>query len=356
MYLCARTNVISTMFSTHNLASLVLSLFFLAACSSRQDNSGVDRHRGGTDVTDEGMTAVDESSARDRGIVIQSEPYSTNILSDANGNISHAARSLLHKNELVKTYYQRVGCKNTDCKEEWVTFTAVQYPKDSVLQKWVAEVVGKFYFDATRDLDIKVNGERSETNDDGEMTLQNTGCRPYGGVLQDGEKAMFDYYQSQLWAIGKNREDEHGPSGRYGCILYRCWQTPDIVSYFVAYSTDVQQPSRHYVVSFDRRTGEELSFADIVKDDYVAELNDLVIDAAHQRHRALLRSKNNDLAIDKEEGDYSSMVPITYVGFVQNGLAVSTDALPFDQWAFASHILVIPYEKVNHLLLERFRR
>ena len=344
------------MFSTHNLTSFVLSLFFLAACSTRQDNSGVDHPQGGTDVTDDGVTAVDESTVQDSGIVIQSEPYSTNILNDANGNISHAARSLLQKNKLVKTYYQRVGCKDADCKEEWVTFTAVQYPKDSVLQKWAAEVIGNFYFDATRDLDIKVNGERSETNDDGEMTLQNTGCRPYDGILNNGEKAMFDYYQSQIWLIGKNREEEHGPSGRYGCILYRCWQTPDIASYFVAYSTDVQQPSRHYVVSFDRRTGKELSFAEIIKDDYVAELNDLVVDAAHQRHRSLRHSKNTDLAIDKEEGDYTSLVPITHVGFVQNGLAVSTDALPFDQSAFASHILVIPYEKVNHLLLERFRR
>jgi hypothetical protein len=175
-------------------------------------------------------------------------------------------------------------------------------------------------------------------------------------VLNDGGKAMFDYYQARLWVIGKNRTEEHGPSGRYGCTIYCCWLSQEVTSYFVAYSTEVQLPSEHYVISFDRRTGKEMSFADIIKDDNVAELNDLVVDAARLRHYELLRSKHNELAIDKNEGDYSALLDIKHVGFVENGLAVSTGALPFDQVAQNTHILIIPYEKVNHLLVERFRR
>ena len=60
--------------------------------------------------------------------------------------------------------------------------------------------------------------------------------------------------------------------------------------------------------------------------------------------------------IDKNEGDYSALLDIKHVGFVEDGLAVSTGALPFDQVAQNTHILIIPYEKVNHLLVERFRR
>jgi len=345
------------MFAPHYPIHLATILFILASFMACRDNHSGENAQDDMELTGSSSSDVFVTpEGREEHLVIQSESYSPTILKDANGNIGHATRSILRKNKLVKIYYQRVGCDDDSCKQEWITFTAIQYPKDSVLQKWASDVVGQFYFDASRDLDIKVNGQKSETNDDGEMVLLNTGCPPYRGVLTDGAKAMFDYYQAHLWVLGKNRADEHGPAGRYGCTLYRCWQSSEVASYFVAYSTEIQQQSVHCVVSFDRKTGKELSFADIIKDDNVAELNDLVVDAARQRYYELLRSKSNELAIDKDEGDYSSLLDINHVGFVEDGLAVSTAALPFDQWAQASHILIIPYEKVNHLLVERFRR
>lgn len=341
------------MFAPHNLILPVLPLLLLASCATDQDRGTVV----GTAMADEAVAVVmNLPEEKGESFAIKSEPYYPLILMDADGNISHATRPLLHKNNLVKYHYQRIGCNSDTCKREWMTFTAIQYPKDSVLQQWAADVVGRFYFDATRDLDIKLNGQNSEMNDEGEMVLQNKGCSPYAGNLSDGEKAMFDYYQSRLWCIGKNRGEEHGPSGRYGCVLYRCWQSEKVASYFVAYSTDTQQRSEHYVVSFDRMSGRELGLADIIKDDYLAELNDLIVDAARHRHFTLKNSRNHDLAIDASEGDYSSRVAIDHVGFVETGLAVSTDALPFDQWAYASHVLIIPYEKVNDLLLDRYRR
>ncbi|MBP5500137.1 MAG: hypothetical protein J6Y05_05535 [Bacteroidales bacterium] len=332
-------------------------MFILTCCSACQDNRSGDGDQDDIDLSDSSTsTVVVPPKTDDEHLVISSDSYLPVILKDAEGNMSHATRSVLRKNSLVKTYYQRIGCNNDTCKQEWVTFTAIQYPKDTILQRWAAGVVGQFYYDASRVLDIKVNGQKSETNSDGEMVLLNTGCSPYSGELNDGGKAMFDYYQARLWVIGKHRTEEHGPSGRYGCTIYCCWLSQEVASYFVAYSTEVQKPSEHYVVSFDRRTGKEMSFADIIKDDNVAELNDLVVDAARQRHYELLRSKNSELTIDKNEGDYSAMLDLNHVGFVENGLAVSTGALPFDQLAQATHILIIPYEKVNHLLVERFRR
>ncbi len=345
------------MFAPHNLIHLVLPLFLLASCTMSQDQNPAENTQTTAETTDDAASlVVNVPETMDENHVIRSESYFPEYIKDAVGNMSHATRSLLHKNKLVKYHYQRIGCNDEACKREWITFTAIQYPKDSVLQRWVADVLGRFYFDATRDLDIKVNGQDSEVNDDGEMVLKNTGCRPYSGILNDEGKAMFDYYQSYVWGISKNRVEEHGPSGRYGCAIYRCWQSNEIASYFVAYSTDVQHRSEHCVASFDRRTGKELSLTDILKDDYVAEFNDLVVDAARQRHFSLLHSKNNELAIDKVAGDYSSPVAIGHVGFVEEGIAVSTGALPFDQWAYSSHILIIPYEKVDNLLLDRFRK
>lgn len=345
------------MFALHHPLFLAIPMFILTCCSACQDNRSGDGDQDAINLSDSSTsTVVVPPKTNDEHLVISSDSYSPVILKDAEGNMSHATRSVLRKNSLVKTYYQRVGCNNDTCKQEWVTFTAIQYPKDTILQRWAAGVVGQFYYDASRVLDIKVNGQKSETNSDGEMVLLNTGCSPYSGELNDGGKAMFDYYQARLWVIGKHRTEEHGPSGRYGCTIYCCWLSQEVASYFVAYSTEVQKPSEHYVVSFDRRTGKEMSFADIIKDDNVAELNDLVVDAARQRHYELLRSKNSELTIDKNEGDYSAMLDLNHVGFVENGLAVSTGALPFDQLAQATHILIIPYEKVNHLLVERFRR
>lgn len=345
------------MFALHHPFFLAIPMFILTCCSACQNNRSGDGDQDDIDLSDSSTsTVVVPPKTNDEHLVISSDSYSPVILKDAEGNMSHATRSVLRKNSLVKTYYQRVGCNNDTCKQEWVTFTAIQYPKDTILQRWAAGVVGQFYYDASRVLDIKVNGQKSETNSDGEMVLLNTGCSPYSGELNDGGKAMFDYYQARLWVIGKHRTEEHGPSGRYGCTIYCCWLSQEVASYFVAYSTEVQKPSEHYVVSFDRRTGKEMSFADIIKDDNVAELNDLVVDAARLRHYELLRSKNSELTIDKNEGDYSAMLDLNHVGFVENGLAVSTGALPFDQLAQATHILIIPYEKVNHLLVERFRR
>ena len=345
------------MFALHHPFFLAIPMFILTCCSACQNNRSGDGDQDDIDLSDSSTsTVVVPPKTDDEHLVISSDSYLPVILKDAEGNMSHATRSVLRKNSLVKTYYQRVGCNNDTCKQEWVTFTAIQYPKDTILQRWAAGVVGQFYYDASRVLDIKVNGQKSETNSDGEMVLLNTGCSPYSGELNDGGKAMFDYYQARLWVIGKHRTEEHGPSGRYGCTIYCCWLSQEVASYFVAYSTEVQKPSEHYVVSFDRRTGKEMSFADIIKDDNVAELNDLVVNAARQRHYELLRSKNSELTIDKNEGDYSAMLDLNHVGFVENGLAVSTGALPFDQLAQATHILIIPYEKVNHLLVERFRR
>ena len=345
------------MFALHHPFFLAIPMFILTCCSACQNNRSGDGDQDDIDLSDSSTsTVVVPPKTNDEHLVISSDSYSPVILKDAEGNMSHATRSVLRKNSLVKTYYQRVGCNNDTCKQEWVTFTAIQYPKDTILQRWAAGVVGQFYYDASRVLDIKVNGQKSETNSDGEMVLLNTGCSPYSGELNDGGKAMFDYYQARLWVIGKYRTEDHGPSGRYGCTIYCCWLSQEVASYFVAYSTEVQKPSEHYVVSFDRRTGKEMSFADIIKDDNVAELNDLVVDAARQRHYELLRSKNSELTIDKNEGDYSAMLDLNHVGFVENGLAVSTGALPFDQLAQTTHILIIPYEKVNHLLVERFRR
>ena len=345
------------MFALHHPFFLAIPMFILTCCSACQNNRSGDGDQDDIDLSDSSTsTVVVPPKTNDEHLVISSDSYSPVILKDAEGNMSHATRSVLRKNSLVKTYYQRVGCNNDTCKQEWVTFTAIQYPKDTILQRWAAGVVGQFYYDASRVLDIKVNGQKSETNSDGEMVLLNTGCSPYSGELNDGGKAMFDYYQARLWVIGKHRTEEHGPSGRYGCTIYCCWLSQEVASYFVAYSTEVQKPSEHYVVSFDRRTGKEMSFADIIKDDNVAELNDLVVDAARLCHYELLRSKNSELTIDKNEGDYSAMLDLNHVGFVENGLAVSTGALPFDQLAQATHILIIPYEKVNHLLVERFRR
>ncbi len=345
------------MLAIHHPSFLTISIFILISCSACRDKGLNEYSQDGNGVSDSTISVIVVHPETDNEhLVIGSDSYSPFILKDAEGNMSHATRSVLRKNNLVKTYYQRVGCNNDSCKQEWVTFTAIQYPKDTILQRWASNVVGQFYFDASRNLDIKVNGQKSETNSDGEMVLLNTGCPPYSGVLNDDAKAMFDYYQARLWGIGKQRLEEHGPTGRYGCVLYCCWLSHEVSSYFVAYSTEVQQPSEHYVISFDRQTGKELSFADLIKDDNMAELNDLIVDAARQRHKELLHSKTNEFTIDKNVGDYSSMLDINHVGLVEDGLAVSTGALPFDQMTQATHILIIPYEKVNHLLVERFRR
>lgn len=302
------------------------------------------------------VVVIENNDNDEAGLAIRSESYIPTLLLDVGGNLNRSMRRLLRQNNLLQKHYQRVGCTMDTCKKEWVTYTAIQYPGDTVLQRWASNVVGHFYYDASRNLDIVVNGLKTEENGEGEMEVRNLGCEPYRGTLNDGGQAMFDYYKEYIWSIGKNREEEHGPEGRYGCIIYRCWQSKKVVSYFVAYSTDPKLGSTHYVTSFDRRSGKELSLTDILKEDYVAEFNDLVVEAARQRHFDLLRHNNEDLAIDKNVGDYSSVSTIDHVGFVEEGLAVSTEALPFDQWAYATHILIIPYEKLDNLLVGTYKK
>lgn len=299
--------------------------------------------------------AVPTTQHADDGLLIHSENCHEAILMDASDDICHAARSILAKNQNITYHYQRVGCKQDTCRQEIVCYSAVQYPKDSVLQQWMADVLANYYYDVTRQADIQVNGMKTEDNGDGEMVLKNTGCRPYQGILGDEGKSLFDYYQARVWVIGRDRE-EHGPVDRYGCTIYRCWQSSSLVSYFVGYSTDDPQLNTHYVCTFDRKTGHLLDLTDMVRADYMAELNELIAEAARTRHYRLLRSNNDELAIEAEGCDYASGIDIKSAAFTKDGLAISTGALAFDQWATATHILIIPYEKANELIEPRFRR
>lgn len=337
------------------LRSLIIGLpiAVLAGCTTEKAN---DNHPTSESEEETVTSVVSSHSSVGDDLVIQDEPCCANLLYDTDGDVNHSARGLFNKNENVVFHYQRVGCNSDTCKQEFVTYAAVQYPKDSILQCWVADILGNFFSDATCQLDILVNGAQIEYNDDGEMVTCNTGCRPYDGVLGDGGKAMFDYYQAREWVIGKNRDNVHGPGGRYGCAIYRCWQSSRFASYFVAYSTDEPQWPVHYVCSFDRKTGQKLDITDLIREDCLADLNDLVVEAARERHYRLLHNKRNELAIETGECDYSSMIDIKEIGFTAEGLAVSTGALPFDQWPFDTHILILPYAKVNILLQDSYRR
>lgn len=290
-------------------------------------------------------------------LLIGNEPYCPILILDAEGNINRSARQLMSKNELITYHYQRVGCNEDTCKQEFVTYAAVQYPKDSLMQVWMADVLSHYYYDVTRELDSKVNGHETETNEDGETVLKNTGCRPYTGVLSDEGKQLFDYYQARVWVVGRDREStEHGPEGRYGCFIYRCWQSSVIASYMVAYSTDEPQWPVHQVVSFDRKTGLQLSLTDVVREEGLAELQDLVAEAVRSRHYKLRKTNDSELDIENEPTDYTIDLQSVALGFTAEGLAVSTQALPFDRLAWATHVLVLPYAKVNELLVERYRR
>ena len=300
--------------------------------------------------------AVTDNLPSEAALAIGSEEYYTGILFDADGEVCHSARYLLSKNESLVYHYQRVGCNSDTCKQEFVTYSAVQYPQDSILQTWMAGVLADYYYDVTRQLDILVNGQRTEDNGDGELELKNVGCRPYQGILCDAGKSLFDYYQARVWIIGRDRDNVHGPAGRYGCAIYRCWQSSHVASYFVGFSTNDPQWPTHYVCSFDRQDGHRLDLTDVVLPEYIAEFNDLVVEAIRQRHYQLLHAKNCELAIEPEGCDYSSMLDVKAVAFVENGLAVSTGALAFDQWATATHVLIIPYEKINNILVARYRR
>lgn len=349
----------------NRILALLLSmpLLILMACSDNQPKQEDSVTEDDGELVLEG-TLENESAAEidESGLCISSEPFNTTLLTDAYGDINAAFYSSLYNRKLslqdvLSMHYHRVGCSSDTCRQEFNTLAAVQYPKDSIMQHWMAGVLGKFYFDATRGLDILVNGSQTEDSGEGETLLSNMGCRQYEGVLNDQGKSMFDYYQARVWVIGNKREAAvHGPSGRYSCIIYQCWQSHEISSWFVAYSTSETQWPSHYVCSFDRRDGRQLQLSDIVRDDCIAELNDLVIDAARSRHYLLINSKSSEVAVDAEECDYSSAIQINSVGFTADGLAVSTSALPFDQWPKASHILIIPYKLVNPLLQGRYRR
>lgn len=337
-------------------ALLSLSSLLLAACSTTP--SGQDSASGSDDATipQQVVVRADASGSGSEHLLIGSDACYPVSLFDSEGNINKEGRRVLAKIEGLTFHYQRVGCNSDTCKQEFVTYAAVQYPRDTVLQVWMADVLAHYYRDVTRLLDIKVNGGRIETNDDGDVEYKNQGCRPFDGSLADGGKELWDYYQARVWIIGRDRPDEHGPEGRYGCFIYRCWQSPQLVSYFAAYSTDETQTPLHCVISFDRATGRQLELDDVIREESLPEFNDLLADAANTRHYQLRHSQRDDLSIDMGESDYSSPIQPNAVGFTQDGLAVSTGALPFDQLAWATHILIIPYEKVNDLLNDPYRR
>lgn len=342
----------------HSL-NIVICLFAIllvgVSCSNgaRQDSSLSDGGNEAPSATLDLSTSLQE----DDGSIIHSEPVFETITLDTDGNLNYSMRSVLHKIEHLEFYYQRVGCKSDTCRQEFVTYSAVQYPKDSILQHWLADVLANYYYDATRQLDFLVNGSTSSEGADEVVSTTNNGCRPYTGVLGDGGKAMFDYYQARLWVIGRDRDAEtHGPSGRYGCAVYRCWQNQQLASYFVGYSTDDASTPVHQVVTFDRKTGQQLDLTDIIREDAIAEFYDLLAEEAHARHYRLMRKNPNELAIDEGNCDYGSQLQVQAVGFVREGLAVSTSALAFDQWANATHILVVPSAKVADLLKTTFLR
>lgn len=338
------------------LKYLALALFalLLNACFQQQENSSNEKA-----VADQSQTSPDASSDRDSKatdplLAISDEPCYGDLLLDADGNINYSARTILHKNENLMFYYQRVGCNSDTCRQEIVTYAAIQYPKDSVLQCWLSQLLASFYADASRQSDILVNGANIVDNGEGDMEVVNKGCRPYEGILNDGGKSMFAYYQARMWTIGRDRESAHGPAGRYGCMAYRCWQSRRVASYMVAYSTSDVNTVLHQVVSFDRRTGKQLELTDVVSEDGIAELYDLLAEEAQSRHYQLLRRNANDLAIEPGACDYEGQLEITAVGLTQHGLAVSTTQLAFDQWANATHVLVIPYERLAGILTGEF--
>ena len=330
-----------------------LTMVLLMACSANTDRNEEEAGEEGRVIAETSASNAPDADAR----LIQSEPVFTGLLLDADGDVNHSARRLLTKADEVLTYhYQRVACPSDTCRQEFVTYSAVEYPKDSLLQSWMADVLAGFYYDATRQIDILVNGEQTEDNGEGEMVLRNVGCRPYEGVLGDDGRSLFDYYQARVWVLGKHRDEQHGPAGRYGCIIYRCWQSADYVSYLVAYSTDEPQWPVHYVCTFDRRDGKLLDMTDIIRPEYEAEFADLVADAARDRHYSLKRSRNNEIAIEEGPCDYASQLDIKAIGFTADGLAISTGALAFDQWVSTTHILIIPYSKVRHLMHDDLSR
>ena len=333
--------------------SFILTL--LVACTSSSDKVSDNASADVAGVEDVQQGTASLPASADASLAIHHESSFETLLLDTDGDVNHSARGLFADNPNIIYHYQRVGCTSDTCKQEFVTYAAVQYPVDTILQQWMADILGKFYNHASRQLDVLVNGEKIEYNAEGEPEVLNVGCRPYEGILTDDGKQLFDYYQARLWVIGKGRGDEHGPAGRCGCGIYRCFESSRLASYLVAYSIDDSQFPVHYVCTFDRQTGHKLDVTDIIADEYLADLNDLVADAARERHRRLLRNNRIELAIEQGECDYTSAIDIKEVGFVADGLAVSTGALAFDQWATATHILVLPYARVNNLLKDNYR-
>lgn len=347
------------MHSTLRKALLLASILTMVSCSStetkQEERLSAEDELGVAEAVAPGELIVPDNDVAGQ-MVIGSEPYSTSIVTDAEGNINRAVRVLVAKNNLLKTYYQRVGCSSDTCKQEFVTYTAIQYPKDEIMQTWAADIIGQYYQAATRQLDIKVNGEHFAENQDGEPELVNHGCHPYEGPLNDEGKAMFDFYQARVWVIGRDRIDEHGPEGRYGCVIYRCWQSPQVASYFVAYSTEEPHMTVHSIISFDRRDGHQLEVNEVLREEYMNEFNELLVDAARSRHYSLLHNTRAEFSVEPGEVDYSGLIQPNAIGLTEEGLAVSTGALPFDQLAFSTHIFIIPYEKVNHLLKDIYAR
>lgn len=337
---------------------LATTLFTVSGCTSGSANSaGADTSVGADSEATEPAVANAPAAQPAADLVISSEPCFAELPLDTDGDAHHGVRSLLNRLSTVSITYHRVGCSDDGCRDEITTYAAVQYPTDSVLQVWMADHLAHFYYDATQQADVLVNGERSNYTAEGEKTTLNTGCNAYDGILGDGGKQLFAYYQTRMWTIGRHREDDaHGPQGRYGCVIYRCWESPALASYLVAYSAGNESLPVHCVTTFDRHTAQPLELTDLIREDGLADFYDLLAEAARQRHASLLSDNPIRLAIDREECDYSSSLDVKGIGLNAEGLVVAVGALAFDQWPKATHLLTIPYAEAALVLKDGVRR
>lgn len=331
-------------------------LTLLSACKQADDNrQTVSSGNGATKAVAATQTSpVGSNPSTD--FVIGSQPCIKELLLDTDGKFHRSSRGLYPRVKELKTTYLRVGCNCDTCKQEITAYVAMQYPADSVVQYWMAEHVANYFYGVTRQADILIHGEHATYDEAGDKITTNTGCAPYEGVLDDEGKEMFLYYHSKLWTIGSSERRNHGPQRYYGCVIYRCWESQTMASYFVGYSNDNADCPVHLISTFDRRNGHHLDLTDIIREDCMADLNDLLVDAARERHAEVLQRNHQQLPDYSGESDYGTAIEIKELGLVEEGLAVSTGALPFDQWPGSTHILIIPYSKANLVLNDIYRR
>ena len=340
----------------------VIALLLIACGGEKQSDTNANSQAEGNETVHPGSASAALDHKVDQGVLPTNQSYNTTILTDADGDINDSYYTSLYNARLglkgfLDLHYHRVGCSSDTCHQEFITLAAVEYPQDTLLQHWMADILAHFYYDATRSLDGKVNGVVSANDSESETSGRSRGCAPYQGDLSDAGKAMFDYYQSRLWWVGKNREaDEHGPSGRYLCTIYQCWQTQELSSWFVAYSTDDPITPTHAVVTFDRQDGHQLTLTEVINEDCRAEFQELLVEAAHGRYVHLRNSRSGRIAVEDNIDDNMADIQPNQIGFTEDGLAVSTGALLFDQWPSATHILILPYDKVNPLMQEKFTK